>query len=44
MARILIVDDDETMLDLEKMILVSAGYDVLVAKTAQPSYSRRRDD
>lgn len=34
MARILIVDDDETMLDLEKMILASAGYDVLVAKTA----------
>lgn len=33
MARILIVDDDETMLDLEKMILATAGYDVLVAKT-----------
>jgi len=34
MARILIVDDDETVLDLEQFLLVEAGHDVLQANGA----------
>jgi DNA-binding response OmpR family regulator len=32
MPRILLIDDDQTMLDLEKVILSDLGYDVLVTK------------
>jgi DNA-binding response OmpR family regulator len=34
MARILIIDDDQSLLELEKLILLNAGFEVLVAENA----------
>ncbi|MGE3975363.1 MAG: response regulator [Bdellovibrionales bacterium] len=34
MARILVIDDDQTVLDLEKLILSQAGYEVLTEDNA----------